>query len=163
MPVIGFLSGASPNVLRRILCAAFRQGLGEAGYVEGRSVAIEYRWAEGRYERAGSGGRPGPPSGGVIAAIGGLRRARGQDGDRGDPDRLHDRRRSGRSRPVASLNRPGGNITGVTIHCRARAKRSCCASLFRRRDIRLLVNPNKPDASPVEELQAAAARFGLQI
>ena len=48
MPVIGFLSAGSPNAP---LEAAFRQGLGETGYVEGQNVAIEYRWAEGRYNR----------------------------------------------------------------------------------------------------------------
>ena len=47
MPVIGYLSIGSPGVL----LAAFRQGLSEIGYVEGQSVAIEYRWAEGRIER----------------------------------------------------------------------------------------------------------------
>jgi putative ABC transport system substrate-binding protein len=48
MPVVGFLHPASPQV-RSI--AAFRQGLGEAGFVEGQSVAIEYRLAEGRFDR----------------------------------------------------------------------------------------------------------------
>jgi len=50
MPVIGFLSGASPTPFAHLL-AAFRQGLSEMGYVEGRNVAIEFRWAEGRYDR----------------------------------------------------------------------------------------------------------------
>src|SRR5262249_9002183 len=51
MPVIGFLSGASPGDLMRGRLAALRQALAEAGYVEGRNVTIEYRWAEGRYDR----------------------------------------------------------------------------------------------------------------
>jgi len=48
MPVIGYLSATGPN--ERLL-AVFRQSLAEAGYIEGRNLAIEYRWAEGRYDR----------------------------------------------------------------------------------------------------------------
>jgi putative tryptophan/tyrosine transport system substrate-binding protein len=50
MPVIGFLGLASPGPFAPFV-AAFRQGLNETGYVEGQNVAIEYRWAEGRYDR----------------------------------------------------------------------------------------------------------------
>src|SRR5215813_6675475 len=50
MPVIGFLNGASPEGYA-LYASAFRQGLGEAGYVDGQNLTIEYRWAEGRYER----------------------------------------------------------------------------------------------------------------
>jgi putative ABC transport system substrate-binding protein len=50
MPVIGFLSGVSPGPFAQRL-AAFRQGLNETGTIEGRNVAIEYRWAEGQYDR----------------------------------------------------------------------------------------------------------------
>ena len=50
MPVIGYLNSASPGPAAPYV-AAFRQGLSETGYVEGQSLAIEYRWAEGRYDR----------------------------------------------------------------------------------------------------------------
>src|SRR5262245_38479956 len=50
MPVVGFLSSGTPEGLAH-LTSAFRQGLNEAGYVEGRNVTIEYRWAEGQYDR----------------------------------------------------------------------------------------------------------------
>jgi hypothetical protein len=50
MPVVGFLNGASREGYAPLV-AAFRQGLKEAGYVEGQSVTIEYRWAEGQYDR----------------------------------------------------------------------------------------------------------------
>src|SRR5450759_2770141 len=50
MPVIGFLNGASPDGYKPMV-AAFRQGLENSGYVEGSNVRIEYRWAEGQYDR----------------------------------------------------------------------------------------------------------------
>src|SRR5438034_5807647 len=50
MPVLGFLNAASPTEWTRFL-AAFRRGLKETGFIEGQNVAIEFRWAEGRYDR----------------------------------------------------------------------------------------------------------------
>src|ERR1700726_3321264 len=51
LPGVGFLNGRSPGEAAAGVVAAFRQGLSETGYVGGQSVAIEYRWAEGRYDR----------------------------------------------------------------------------------------------------------------
>jgi hypothetical protein len=50
MPVVGYVGGQSPDLWASRL-RAFRQGLSETGYIEGRNVAIEYRWAEGHYDR----------------------------------------------------------------------------------------------------------------
>ena len=64
LPVIGFLHGASPDGFAPYL-AAFRQGLKNAGYVEGKNVAIEYDWAEGQYDRLpATGGRFDQSTGG---------------------------------------------------------------------------------------------------
>ena len=55
MPVIGFMSGRSP-AQSEYLVKAFRTGLNELGYVEGRNVSVEYRWADGHYDRLPSAG-----------------------------------------------------------------------------------------------------------
>jgi putative tryptophan/tyrosine transport system substrate-binding protein len=116
MPVIGFLSSRSPVESHGVI-AAFRQGLDEAGFVEGQNLAIEFRWAEGRYDRLSAlaadlvrlqvvalfaaGGEPSAraPKAAtstipiVFSAV-------------NDPVRLG---------LVASLNRPGGNVTGMSM------------------------------------------------
>jgi putative tryptophan/tyrosine transport system substrate-binding protein len=103
IPVIGFMGSESPEPYADRL-GAFRRGLQETGFVEGQNVAVEYRWAQGQYDRypeLAAGGEPSPQSAkAATKTIPIVFTANGDPVKQG---------------LVTSLNRPGGNVTGVTV------------------------------------------------
>src|SRR5215471_36083 len=164
IPVVGFLNGASAAGYANMV-AAFRRGVDEAGYVEGRNVLVDDRWAEGNYERLlGLAAELIRRQVAVIVANGPAsmvaKRATATIpivfSTTFDPVRLG---------LVASLNRPGGNITGVTnLGVEVGPKRSGLmhelvpgASI-----VALLVNPTSPAAEwQSQEMRVAAHSLGL--
>jgi len=168
MPVVGFLSGRSLAYDSRLV-AAFHQGLKEAGFVEGQNVAIEFRWAEGQFDRLTAlavdlVGRQVSVifAGGLDVRIRDVKAAISATpvvfATAGDPVELG---------LVTSFNRPGGNTTAVTV---------ISASLWPKRlnllhellassiVVALLVNPDDPSAEPsTRDVYAAAKGLGLQV
>src|SRR5262245_33299155 len=166
-PVVGLLvSTAADAYASRI--AFVRQGLSETGYIEGRNVAIEYRWADNQYGRlpelAADLVRRRVD---VIVAITTVATLAAKSATTtipivfeagGDPVAL---------KLVASLNRPGGNLTGVSLlNVEPGAKR---LELLREvvpaaKNVGLLINPGAPNAETLsKEVQAAAERLGIKL
>jgi ABC-type uncharacterized transport system substrate-binding protein len=167
MPVIGFLNSASPEGYAPFV-EAFRQGLREAGYVEGQNATIEYRWAEGQYDRlptmaadliqrkvtvlaatttpAALAAKAATATVPIVFTTG------------GDPIKLG---------LVASLNRPGGNATGVSNLLNELGSKRL--GLLRElvpaiTVVATLVNPDFQDAeSQLRDVETAARALGLQL
>ena len=118
MPVIGtlYLAEAAEDAVR-----GFRRGLSRAGYVEGRNLAIEYRWAEGHYDRLPALAADLVPARSPSFCRGGDIPTRGDGGHPDHSDRLHCRPIPSLGH-VASLNRPGGNDRDHLDQQRARTK-----------------------------------------
>jgi putative tryptophan/tyrosine transport system substrate-binding protein len=167
MPVIGFLDSSSAGEYGLFL-AAFRGGLNEAGFVEGRNVAIEYRWADGRYDRlpALAAELVGVPvavliATGVTAAVAAKAATSTVPivfNTGGDPVRFG---------LVASLNRPGGNVTGVASLGKVLVVKrfELLRELVPKAEaIAFLVNPNNAVAElDTSDAQAAAAALGQEL
>ena len=166
-PVIGYLSSSTPNANARNL-AAFRRGLGETGYVEHRSVGIEYRWAEGQYDRLPTlAADLVNQQVAVIFATGGSSPALAakaatstipivfQGG--GDPVQLG---------LVASFNRPGGNVTGISNITGPLLEMKGLELLHelvpKATKVGYLVNPTNPSIQPTD-VQATARAVGVEL
>ena len=169
MPVIGFLHPASPDTYTDRL-RAFRQGLKEAGFVEGENVAIEYRWAENQFDRL-------PPLAtelvrrpvAVIVTTGGpVPALAAKSASATVPIIFAVPETPVRLGLVASLARPGGNATGINFFSeeltakRLGLLRELVPAATR---VAVLVNPANAAATPtmLPDLEAAARAMGLQI
>jgi putative tryptophan/tyrosine transport system substrate-binding protein len=166
MPVIGFLNGANPQAYARPM-AAFHRGLSEAGYIDGRNVAIEFRWADGHYDRfpamaadlvrrqVAAIAASGPA---VFAAKAATTTTPIVFTTGYDPIELG---------IVTSLNQPGGNLTGVSLlgaELGPKRLQLLHELLPAATTVAVLVNPaNRGTTATLRILQEAANKIGLQI
>ena len=166
-PVVGYLSPTTPGIAASVT-TAFRQGLGEAGYVEGQNLAIEYRWAEGHYDRLPSlAADLVIRKVDLIAAVGGVSALAAKNATSTIPIVF-----MGAGDPVgeglvASLARPGGNLTGFSnlfVELHPKRLELLCELVPQAREIALLVNPNTPSAQHIiRDVQEAARIRGVQL
>jgi putative tryptophan/tyrosine transport system substrate-binding protein len=167
MPVIGFLGVASPGRYAPFV-AAFLEGLSNTGYVEGQNLAIEYRWAEGHYDRlpalaADLAGRKVD----VIVALGGTPPARAAKSATSTIPIVFASGEPVAAGLVAGLARPGGNLTGVGIlvgELMPKRLELLSELVPQAGVIALLVNPNNPSAERnIKDMQEAARAKGVQL
>jgi putative tryptophan/tyrosine transport system substrate-binding protein len=166
MPVVGFLHPGSSNAFGHVV-EAFRQGLAESDLVEGRSVTIEYRWAENQVDRLPALAADLERRDAAVITGGGLAAQAAKNADSTTPIvflAIEDPVKLGW---VQSLNRPGGRMTGINLFThQLEAKR---LGLLRdavptAKTIAVLVHANYPPAdSQLHEVKEAAARLALQL
>jgi len=166
MSVIGFLNSGSASEYAHV-AAAFRQGLSETGYIEGRNVFVEYRWAEGHYDRLPSLAADLVRRQVVVIAANTAAAPVAQAATTTIPIVFATSTDPVAAGLVASLNRPGGNVTGITgLNLEVEPKR---LELLRElvpaaTVMALLVNPAYPAAeTQSRDMQAAARTLGLQL
>ena len=167
MPVVGYIGGQSPDLWAGRL-RAFHQGLSRTGYIEGRNVAIEYRWAEGQYDRLPAFAAElvrrqvavlfVASNAGALAAKQATRTIPIVFIAGDDPVA---------SGLVPSLNRPGGNLTGIyqfATGLEAKQLGLLHEMVPKATIIAMLVNPNYSDSeNQLREVQEAAASLGVQL
>jgi putative ABC transport system substrate-binding protein len=168
LPVVGFLNGNSFAANEDTL-TAFRQGLNDTGYVEHQNVGIEYRWADGQYNRLPAMAADlvrrqvaviyAVPTAAALAAKAATTTIPIVFNTGGDPVQLG---------LVASLNRPGGNVTGATFYGSQLSSKQLellHELVPKAVMIGVLVNPNAPEnAEPqIRDLQTAANVLGLRL
>ena len=168
VPVVGILASVSPAPYAGFI-AAIKEGLQQTGYIEGRNVTIEYRWAEGHYDRLPQQAIELVDRGvAVIILVGGgptIAVAKAATatipivfvmGD--DPVK---------SGAVTALNRPGGNATGVnllTVAMEAKRLQLLHELVPNVAVVAIIVNPNNPQAAEqLQDLQAAARTLGAEV
>jgi putative ABC transport system substrate-binding protein len=164
IPIIGFLSGQSPGPWVPYV-AAFRNGLTETGYIEGKNVAIEFRWAEGRYDRLPALAAELIHRRVAVVGGGGAREAKAATAN--TPIVFTSGNDPVDTGLVASLAHPGGNVTGVTF-----APAELLAKRFellhqlapKANVVAMIINPNGvyPEKQ-VRRVQEAARSLGLQL
>jgi putative ABC transport system substrate-binding protein len=166
MPVVGFLHYASPHTLTH-LADAFRRGLQETGYIEGQNVAIEYRWAEGQYDRLPALAADLVHRGvGVITAGGSVAAQAAKNATTTIPVVFTSGADPIATGLVASLSRPGGNVSGMSLLATEMATKRLELIrdlLPRARAIAMITNPAYPGSrSEMAEVEAAGRSIGMQ-
>jgi len=166
MPVIGYLGGASPGPFAPFV-DAFRQGLSETGFVEGQNLTIEYRWAEGRYDRLPAlAADLANRNVDLITTSGGPLPARAAKEATAKIPIVFVASNPIEQGLVASLARPGGNLTGFSIMAiEVWPKRLELLSELvpEAKVIALLVNPSSTFGPAIQSVEEAARAKGLKL